>query len=226
MQANHYVNDAGELRVSCEYNDDTIASFRSVGGLYDGSNREWVFPAASRRMAEGEVKRLFGLSEKTVTVQVASLIDASGGRTFSGWTDGKQVTLGGYVLATRRFRDGRAELKAPLAAGRIPATGGSTKKPKVNPAPDTVFIIEVREDFAEANGLRSEIVPGREDERGAPAPEEESEEGDFAKGTHLLRIEIPGGSREETAKRVRIIVEGWDDEELLKRLRPLITGGQ
>ena len=236
MQVCHYTNEAGELRLSSEYNEEANAVWRSIGGAYNGAEREWVFPPDCADRALEEVKRLFGVADEAVEVQVSSLINAIGDGPFRGWTDGSQVTLGGYVLASRRYKDGRADIKARLVAGRIGMSGGSSKKPKVAPTDDTVFKLEVRRDFAEDNRIPFDEpvapkVAGRAPARTAPAAAPAAPQGDgestatFKRGIHLLRIEVPGGSSEATADIVRTLIENMDDEELLRRLRPLITGG-
>jgi len=221
MQVCHYTNPAGEFRVGCEYNEASIAVWRSMGGRFDGVNKEWVFPGSSADRVSKEVERLFGLSdENPVTVRVRAGDMGSGDGAFRGWSDGPQVTLGGYVLATRRQRDQRATQVVPLVEGLIPMSGGSAKRPAVNPSPDAIFEIEVRRDFADANGLDYEEAPtaaAGSTPRGAVA-----EERTFSRGPHLLRVDVPGGPETQTVLAVRSFIEAMDDTELLKRLRPII----
>ena len=218
MQVSHYSNSAGELRLSCERSEGLDAVLRSIGGGFDGAAREWVFPKRVAVRAEEEIARHFGLSDESVEVHVAAHSLSGGDGAFRGWRDGTQVTLGGYVLAARRYRDGRPEIKEPLVGGSIPASGGSTKNPRVEPTQDAVFSLEVRVDFADANGLRTVEVPpgeGQED----PEPEDPV---DFRAGNYRLSVEIPEGSAEGTAMTVRQLVDAWDNQELLRRLRPAI----
>ena len=66
------------------------------------------------------------------------------------------LQFGGYVLAHRRFRDGRVSMPdgVSLAAGGFAASGGSAKNPRVAASEDTVFRLLVRRSFAEKHALQ------------------------------------------------------------------------
>ena len=146
-----------ELRVACEYSESVIAAFRARGGKWNAGAKEWVFENGAKENGRGCIERLFGLAEEVVTVRVGKAewkcaTDTSTDKT-PGWSDGQACMLGGYVLASRRGRDCRANLIATLCEGTVGSCGGSVKNPRVAPSSDAIFELEVRRDFAERLGL-------------------------------------------------------------------------
>lgn len=105
----------GLIEVYSPYSPDNNVEFRSLGGKF--ASDHWVIrdtPEARKTLAE-----LFGAQSELVEVLVpASLL-----------SDGPIVQHGGYVLASRRFRDGRVNMPdgVSLAAGSFGASGGSHK---------------------------------------------------------------------------------------------------
>lgn len=164
-----------ELRISCPYNPEVISEFRSRGGKWDAATKEWVFSNGAVKNGEIAVNTLFGSSTETVTVRVGREDDGlvymtateaqekgidtqTSGRfrdrdPVPGYTGRQYLTIGGYLLASRRYRDSGAEITETLVSGTIPRSGGSVKNPAVSETEDAVFELEVRRDFAERIGL-------------------------------------------------------------------------
>jgi len=169
-----------ELKVTSPYNPAVIAELRSRGGKWDGTS--WVFSAGSVKNGLAAIKELFGLSEEIVTIQVgkadagtAYLTNAQAAEkglplpfpergpqhagsvqvrpAVHGWKNDQYLTIGGYILASRKGRDSRADIIETLVSGKIPSGGGSVKNPSVNASDDCVFELDVRKDWAIANGF-------------------------------------------------------------------------
>ncbi len=170
------------LEVTSPYNPDVIDAFKARGGKWDGDKKCWAFESGSVKNGLLAVKELFGISEETVTIQVEKADDGreymSNAEAIEkgvppsrpddgplacgtvqvrppkvGWQNGQYVSVGGYLLASRRGRDYGANLVETLVSGTVPKTGGSVKNPDVRLAEDCVFELEVRKDWAIDNGF-------------------------------------------------------------------------
>ena len=130
-------------KIYSPYNKHAINIFRSKGGRYCADDKSWRFAPET---AEQLFKRLFGTSDKIVTVDVD--YDAAD-ECENMWY------IGGYVLATRPGRDYRVYLGdgVDLMRGYFPESGGSRANPRVAASDDILFRLEVREDFAKAHNL-------------------------------------------------------------------------
>jgi len=128
------------------------------------------------------LKELFGLAEETVMIQIGKKDDGREHITNAealekgleqpfpdksstacglvqvrppkaGWSNDQYVSIGGYLLASRRGRDYGANIHETLVSGTVPKSGGSVKNPNVSLSADCVFEVEVRKDWAIANGF-------------------------------------------------------------------------
>jgi hypothetical protein len=73
--------------------------------------------------------------------------------------DAGQLTVGWFVLASRRTKHEAAKIYAQLVRGEIPVNGGSTKHPTVSASIDAVFVLFVPPDFADRYGLKIVNTP-------------------------------------------------------------------
>lgn len=139
--------DAGSIQIRGPYSTINNDAWRALGGKY--SQGAWHLPDNST--TRETVAQLFGAKSDLVEVLVP-LSRADGSQT---------LQIGGYVLASRRSRDSRAELPdgVSLAAGSLPRSGGSVKNPRVAADTDTVFRLACRTSFADAHGLQPAATP-------------------------------------------------------------------
>lgn len=139
--------DAGQIQIRGPYSTSNNDAWRALGGKY--SQGAWHLPDNST--TRETVAQLFGCKSELIEVLVP-LARADGSQT---------LQIGGYVLASRRSRDSRAEMPdgVSLAAGSLPRSGGSVKSPRVAADADTVFRLTCRVSFAQANGLQPAAEP-------------------------------------------------------------------
>lgn len=130
--------------ISAPFCQQNNVIFRNKGGKF--LSNKWVFP--DTETVSEMIRELFGLSTELVVIKIAKshdLLKAGGG----------EYVVGGYKVASRRFRDSAVEwpLGTWLISGNIPSSGGSQKNPAVQADDDSTFGVVVRRDFAEKNGL-------------------------------------------------------------------------
>lgn len=133
--------EGGKITVSGPYSESNNAAWRRLGGKF--SSGAWVLPDNDTVRTELVIR--FGAKSDEVEALVPNS-KANG-------TD--IIQLGGYVLAQRRFRDGRVTMPdgVSLESGGFPPSGGSFKHPRVSASDDTVYRVRVRQSFAQAHGL-------------------------------------------------------------------------
>lgn len=140
MQTQINVTTEGII-IAGPYSAENNDVWRSLGGKFAGG--AWIVPdnATSRET----VAKLFGAKSDLVDVLIPSAVTGRGAI----------AQIGGYVLASRRGRDYAAKLAdgVSLAAGRLPASGGSVKNPSVAAGPDVVYRLRCRVSFALENNL-------------------------------------------------------------------------
>lgn len=139
------VNENGQVILNAPYCAANNVKYKSAGGKWDG--KAWSFkntPAVYKIIND-----LFGADEQLVTVEIAAEDDRIE-------RDTGIYTLGGYVVATRRFRDSAVNMPVgvELYNGEFAESGGSQKNPAVKASDDAVFRAVVRKDFAERNNLK------------------------------------------------------------------------
>lgn len=142
MQTSFSVN-AGKIQVSGPFSEKNNTVWRSLGGKF--SDGAWSIP--DNPSARERIESMFGAKSEIVDVLVPiGHPEVKGSGT---------LQIGGYVLASRRFRDGRVAMPSgvSLAAGSFPSSGGSVKSPRVSAADDTVFRLSCRASFAAAMNL-------------------------------------------------------------------------
>lgn len=134
-----YWVDNNVVRVKTEsYSDKVRVACRSIGGTFiDGC---WVLP----------IERLPDIQEM-LGKDFDDLVEAEVCK--KDWSGFEQITIGWYVLASRRYCNSAAEIYGKLVAGSIPYKGGSKSSPSVRPSDDAKFHIWVPRDFALARGL-------------------------------------------------------------------------
>ena len=115
------------LVVQSVYSERANQAFRRVGGKYDAA-RGWVIP--DTETARKMLLKNYGWSEGCGTRIIRVTEDDLGGT--------KQLEIGGYVIATRRFRDGdvRQPTGVIMVSGTYAARGGSMRYPDVNAIKD------------------------------------------------------------------------------------------
>ena len=118
--------------------------WRSLGGKFSGGS--WVFPDTEG--ARLRVVELFGAKSDEVVAIIPLSLEAV-------LENGGCMSIGGYVLATRRGRDYSVQTAdgVTLEAGSFPSSGGSVKHPRVAASTDAVFALRCRASFATAHGL-------------------------------------------------------------------------
>lgn len=131
----------------CKGNNET---FRSRGGKWTCDH--WKFENIPNVTAM--LDTMFGEESKLCRVRIGAdhaLVTASDG----------QWTLGGYVLAERRYRDGGVKMPngVSLTEGHWLKSGGSVKSPRVT-GENVVMLATVRHSFAIKNGLELVEVEG------------------------------------------------------------------
>ena len=119
--------------------------WRSLGGKFSGGG-SWVFPDTEG--ARLRVVELFGAKSDEVVAIIPLALAAVR-------ENGGCMSIGGYVLATRRGRDYSVQTAdgVTLEAGSFPSSGGSVKHPRVAASTDAVFALRCRSSFATAHGL-------------------------------------------------------------------------
>jgi hypothetical protein len=152
-----------DIVVTGPYNQQAINRWRTVCGRY--SDGQWTLPETVDSQAA--VHDLFGSSDEEVVARVHMDHPEVKG------TYSDTLTIGGYVLARRRFRDRPVQLAigVHLMSGTWDGRGGSAKSPRVTWSGRAPIVeLEMRRDFAEEHGL--EIIGPITNETGAePAPD-------------------------------------------------------
>ncbi len=133
-----YVVEGKKIKIYSAYSESIVETCRKWGGKYE--NGCWNI--SSSRLQE--VQEMLGVNQADqVEVEVNK----------SNWNGYAQISVGWYVLASRRGRDSRADIYADLIAGEIPKSGGSMKNPGVCPSSDARFRLFVPRDFAIVRNL-------------------------------------------------------------------------
>ena len=131
------------LMVRGPYSDSNNSKYRTLGGKF--TDGRWQLP--DNETTREKLAELFGSKSELVEVKVP----VNHASVFGYGT----LQIGGYVLATRRYRDGRVEMPhgVSVASGGFPSSGGSQKSPRVCPDDETVLRLTCRESFANSHGL-------------------------------------------------------------------------
>lgn len=121
--------------------------WKAVGGQF--VRGVWRLPYTPE--AQEVLKEMFGDEYDPVFALVPA----------SKLVDGPVVQIGGYVLASRRQRDGMVRLfeGVSLFEGRLPDSAGSSRKPRVGLTPDCVFGLRCRRTFAKVRSLEILYIP-------------------------------------------------------------------
>jgi len=146
-----YVENKGKIEVYSPFSWTVVKEAKAMGGKFDREKSCWTFP--KERLSEIEEK--LGKKGEVVKAKVP----------LSKTKEDSSITIGWYVLASRKYRDARANLHSTLISGEIPSAGGSMKYPDVNASNDSIFSVYVYRDFAEKHELEYEEIETEETKR-------------------------------------------------------------
>jgi len=146
-----YVENGDVLEVYTPFSWNVVRESKALGGKFNREKSCWTFPK----------ERLFKIQEKLG--KRGEIVKA---KVPISKTEGKDsITIGWYVLASRKSRDSQANINSTLISGEIPNSGGSMKYPSVNASNDSVFSVCMYRDFAEKQGLEFEEIETEETKR-------------------------------------------------------------
>jgi hypothetical protein len=112
-------------RVVCDYSPTLPARFRSLGGKWDATLREWSFDPRDAGRVRDILASEFGLDdERLVTLRV---------NTDKLERLGDSIWIGGRLIAKRWSRDSRVRLGdgVIIIKGEFPPSAGSWKHPRL-----------------------------------------------------------------------------------------------
>ena len=131
------------IAVEVPFSQANNETFRSLGGKFDRESGRWIFPRTET--TKKMIAKLFGEESPLSTVEVtrAAITEID-----------NQWQHGGYVIATRRERDGSVctPTGVQLAAGNWARSGGSKANPRVT-GTDLRIEVVVRRAYAEREKL-------------------------------------------------------------------------
>lgn len=146
-----YVENNDKIEVYTPFSWTVVKEAKAMGGKFDREKSCWTFP--KERISE--IQEKLGKKGEVVKAKVP----------LSKTEEGDSITIGWYVLASRKSRDSEANINATLISGEIPCAGGSIKYPSVNASDDSVFSVYIYKDFAEKQGLEFEEIATEETKR-------------------------------------------------------------
>lgn len=139
-----YVEKKDKIEVYTPFSWKVVKEAKAMGGKFDREKSCWIFP--KERLSE--IQEKIGKKGEVVRARVP----------IAKTEAGDSISIGWYVLASRRSRDAEANITARLISGEIPSSGGSVKYPLVAASDDSVFLVYMYRDFAEKQGLEYEEV--------------------------------------------------------------------
>lgn len=147
-----YVENNEQIEVYTPFSWIVVKEAKTMGGKFDREKSCWTFP--KERLSEIQEK----LGERGEIVKAKVPVAKAE-------EDDGSVTIGWYVLASRKDRDSEANIHTTLISGEIPAGGGSMKYPSVSASEDAVFSVYMYRDFADKQGLEYEEVETEESKK-------------------------------------------------------------
>lgn len=121
----------GKIKVQSDYNADFVKRAKLLHGKWE--RPYWVFPEENEPEVKELLMRIYG--ENGDEQEAVDLIVSIG-----QMDDAQTLSLGGYKLASRRFRDEAVRLgdNVILLNGDFAISGGSAKYPRVSASKDAV----------------------------------------------------------------------------------------
>lgn len=133
--------DNGNIFVKSKYNTLFVKKARFLGGSWDRESSAWSFPDSRESLVKELLREIYGTEGEEEPAIVTVQIDMD---LFYDTLD-SEIYLGGFPLASRRFRDADVKLApwAYLVNGEFCPSGGSRNNPCVTWETGTVVKADV-----------------------------------------------------------------------------------
>lgn len=131
---------SNNISIKADYTTATVNAFRAASGKWRPTTLEWVFSKDNIDVLRKTCLSLFGFFDEEIVPKTAVIIDLD---VFE--YDNNTLSLGGYRIAERRYRDAAAKLfhDAVVMEGGFSSSGGSVKNPHLGPTKGTKIRVSI-----------------------------------------------------------------------------------
>lgn len=128
------------VAVYADYNVKAIRAFRAASGKWNAAESAWVFSRDNEDVLRKICVELYGFFDEPIVPKTAVVVDLD---VYD--YDGNSLSLGGYRIAERRFRDSAVRLfhDAAVLEGGFSSSGGSVKNPWLAPQKGTKLRVAI-----------------------------------------------------------------------------------
>lgn len=128
------------ISIVADYNTEAIRAFKNASGRWNPATSAWVFSAENTDVVSKICHELYGFFDETIIPRTTVILDLD-----LYPCSGNSLSLGGYRIAERRYRDNAVKLfhDAAVLEGGFYGSGGSMKNPHLAPKEGTKLRVAI-----------------------------------------------------------------------------------